>query len=39
VSGVLAVAIAAVGLWLVFGFFGFQALFIDDEVSVTGIVL
>lgn len=32
-SGTVAVAVGAVGLWLVFGFFGFQTLFFDDEVS------
>ena len=33
VTGVVAAAVIAVGLWLVFGFFGFQTLFIDEEVS------
>lgn len=33
VSGTVAVVVGAVGLWLVFGFFGFQTLFFDDEVS------
>ena len=32
-SGIGAVAIAAVGLWLIFGFFGFHTLFIDEEVD------
>ena len=33
VSGTVAVAVGAVGVWLVFGLFGFQTLFFDDEVS------
>ena len=32
-SGAAAAVIAGVGLWLVFGFFGFQTLFTDDEVA------
>jgi hypothetical protein len=33
VSGAVAVVVGAIGVWLVFGFFGFQTLFVDDEVS------
>ena len=32
-SGIFGAGVAALGLWLVFGFFGFQTLFLDDEVS------
>ncbi|MCP4247005.1 MAG: DM13 domain-containing protein [bacterium] len=32
-SGAVAVAVGAIGVWLIFGFFGFQTLFFDDEVS------
>ena len=33
VAGAGAAVIAGIGLWLVFGFFGFQTLFTDDEVA------
>ena len=33
-----AAVLAAVGAWLVFGFFGFHTLFIDDEVDEAGPV-
>lgn len=32
-SGIGVAAIAAFGLWLIFGFFGFHTLFIDEEVD------
>lgn len=32
------VALAAFGAWLIFGFFGFQTLFIDDKVEESGPV-
>ncbi len=33
VSAIAAAIVLGVGAWLVFGFFGFQTLFIDDEVA------
>ena len=33
VSAIAAVIVLGVGAWLVFGFFGFQTLFIDEEVA------
>ncbi len=33
VSAIAAVIVLGAGAWLVFGFFGFQTLFIDEEVS------